>query len=173
MRFLLVMLLVLQGLATSAQARDFGMTPNAIVLTFDMSSGQKPRKGEAPILTITSDGTITARGQRPGDPPVVSHLDEAAKDTLFNELIDENAALAISTTAIEAEVSNSGLRLRNVPDAPTTSLTITLPEGQTPVTLKGVSAMARQLPDAAVLHRFFRVQTRLLDIAAGLAKPAP
>ncbi|QCO55979.1 hypothetical protein EOK75_09640 [Pseudorhodobacter turbinis] len=173
MRFLLMLVLVWQGLTTSVQARDFGMTPDAIVLTFNMSGGQKPRTGEAPILAIAADGTITARATRPGDPPVISHLDEAARNALFQELIDDDAALAITTKAIEAEVADSGLRLRTVPGAPTTSLTVDLPEGHTAVTLKGVSAMARQLPEAATLHRLFRIQTRLLDIAAGLTKPAP
>jgi hypothetical protein len=167
-----MLLLALNGYAASVQARDFGMSPDAVVLTFDMSGGQKPRIDEVPILTITADGTVTARGLGRGDPPVVSHMNTAEKEEIFIALLDRNGALSISSDAIQAEVTKSGVRVGRVPDAPTTTLSIALPEGSSAITLKGVSALAGQLPNATSLNRLFRIQTLLLDVARQITKSA-
>jgi hypothetical protein len=168
MRKILSTVLVTCMLSTGAQARDFGASPETEILTFDMSGGQKPRLGDVPILVITADGTVTARGTMPGDPPVVGHLDSAEQNDLFKVLIDDNGALTVSASAIETELDKSGIRVRAVPDAPKTSLSIALPEGQNSISMGSVSALANQAPDSPTLQSFLYIQRTLLDLAKRL-----
>ena len=170
MRLLLMCLILLAAPLRPVLAQDAAEGTSPIVLTFDMTGGQRPRV-DGPILTIAADGTVTARPWIPGDPPVRAVLPETEFDALMTQIVTDLGALDITTAAIEAEVAAAGVRPSQTADASTTSLILDLPEGRADVTVRAVSALAAQVPDAPTLLRLLVIQRRLMDLARSLTAP--
>lgn len=165
MQIVLKSICALIFLAGSAIARDLGSDPQAVILTLEMRGGQKPRVSDGPVLRIAADGTMTLRAAKPGDPPVISNLTEDELERLLAQLVKQLDVLSITDAAIEAEIAAGGKRRGTVLDAPTTVLSIALPEGSTSVSVNGVSALARAISPSPTLDRLYDVQRILLDLA--------
>lgn len=168
MRRLLLSAMAVLAFPTVAPAQMSGGGADSVVLTFTMTGGQKPRKGDGPIIEILADGTIFVRGQQPGAPRIRSKLSESAQEALLRAIVKDADFLDISNEDIQAELSDAKMRSRRTADAPTTVISVVLPEGQNTVSIYGVSAMVAQAPDSPKLHQLYQIQTMLLQLAREL-----
>ncbi len=165
MKFWLLIAIYLMSTFSVVNAQEFGPNPDALILSFDMQGGQKPRTADGPVLQIYANGTVITRATKPGDSPLITQISEDDQIALFNELVDDSGILNITTESIEHEIKTLQPQLRQFPDTPVTSLSIDLPKGSTSIRIKGVSAQAYLVPEAASLQSLFSVQRLLLDFA--------
>ena len=169
MHKILVVLGLALGLGTPLMAGNFGSDPDAVILTFNMSGGQKPRT-DGPILQIRADGTVRARALMPRDPSIEARLSEEEMARLFQDLAERHQALSFSHSNLEAEIDRSSANPRHIADAPTTDLQISLPDGDVSVRVYAVSYLARQTPDSSALQDLHAIQVKLLGIAEAVAR---
>lgn len=139
--------------------------PDAVILTFDMRGGQKPRIADGPILQLNANGTVIVRATKPGDLPVITQLSPDEQVAFLKELVEEMAILSVTTVGIEEEIAMHDPPLRRVPHAPVTLLSIHLPVGSTSILVKGVSALAYRAPEAPSIQNLFRIQRHLMNFA--------
>jgi hypothetical protein len=163
MRFILMITYCLLAGISEVGAHSVGLEPRRIVLTFDMRGGQKPRIADGPVLTIYKDGTVVTRALKPGDPPVIKHFSAEEQAAFFREFFDKTGVLNMTTSSIENEIMNKSPQLRPFPSAPVTCLSLHLMNESTSICIKGVSAKAYLVPEAASLQQFYLMQRRLLS----------
>jgi hypothetical protein len=169
--------LLMLGASTTLRANDIrdwnlGTDPAAIILSFDVSGGQRPRSAEGPLLEIAASGAASARAQQPGQPRVTVQLSAKALAALLDTIVTELGALEIDTDAIHAAIAAADKPPLRIADASTTSLTLTLGNKRHSISVYALPQQASQHPGIAALQRFHEIARHLREKAAALNTPA-
>ncbi len=163
MRLCLLITYFIMGVISTVSAQDFDQNHGTAILMFDTRGGQKPRTADGPVLKIYADGTVVARAEKPGDPPIVGYLSQEEQVAFFQELVYDTGILDMTTSSIQNEITMQNSQLRQFPGAPVTFLYIHLPKGSTSISIKGVSILAYLVPEAASIQKLYFIQRSLFN----------
>lgn len=154
--------------ACSASAGGDRYAPSEVILSFDMTGGQKPRYADGPVLELRSDGQMSLRALKPGGPRVSRVLDAASRADLLSTLVSDFQILQVSQADIESDIAGRQQKPRKVLHAPTTRLYLKVPEGVVDIQWYGVSISKRDYGDIEGLQALYAAQRYLLDYAAAM-----
>lgn len=135
------------------------------VLSFDVVDAYAPRT--PPLLEIDSDGGIAVRK---GDEIRRGQMTRAELQRLLEEIVSGQGLLSIDGAAIRRtlEMPERSGQVFAVADAPSSFLTLSLPDCSHSVTVMASAFASLARPDIAPLQRFRQIELRLLEIVTAL-----
>ncbi len=142
--------------------------PKQVVLLFDSLGGMLPRADSSTLLTITADGTVTVNDSWKGGGAKQGHLNAEQLQNLLSFIIVEQQFPRLDSAEILLRMRALGRRdgrVFAIADAPTTLITLDLPEGKRRIEFYAVDVAAEQFPEIPELQNLRVILERLRGLA--------
>lgn len=146
--------------------------PKAVVLSFDPGAGGFIRKGAAPYLAITADGSVTVTDLHSGAKKEGKLAAKQVED-LMQFVVADNDLFNVTEAKIEdgikAEQQRTGMFIA-VGGAGTSVITVQTDAKKHQVSFRGAQAFLSSYPNAKPLAQFAAVEKKLNELGNSIVK---
>lgn len=141
-----------------------------VILRYESLGSLLPKQNMQPLLTVFANGELDISNTWPERPLHPRQLSAVELQQLLYDIIAERHFLTIDSDAIKKEIddlSKRNGRIFAIADAPTTVITLNLPEHNRRIAVYAAESAARQFPEIEGLQDLLAIQNRLKTLMSG------
>lgn len=141
-----------------------------VILRYESLGSMLPKQNMQPLLTVFANGELVISNTWPERPLHPEPLSSVELQQLLYNIIAEKHFLTIDSDAIKKEIddlSKRDGRIFAIADAPTTVITLNLPEHNHRIAIYALDSASQQFPEIDELQDLLAVQNQLKVLMSG------